>query len=144
MKLTKGEALWILRRRMDETVEEMALLIGTSEEQYRKWEKDREEMPWPLRDIFGKLMAASDQIADPLTAGEASALARRRKGWTLAKLGAVIYRSRVSLIAQEYDRVDNSYLVNCWVLIGWPPRPRGAWVTAKLGDWSLKLLSVPR
>lgn len=144
MKLTNGEVLWLIRRRFDETVAEMALLFGISEDRYRRWEKDRERLHWSLWSMFPSMVMKDGGVVHPLTAGEACALARRRKGWTLDTLGKLVYRSRVSLIAAEADRVDTAYLVNCWVLIGWPARPRGARIAVALGDWAAKLLAQPR
>jgi hypothetical protein len=146
MKLSPGEVLWIARRQSRMTVPEMAIMMGMKEEEYRAVEKDRA----PVNAVQSGPTLIHYEDADtfvkmePLTAGETCALARRRKGWTLPQLGALIYRSRVALINAEHDRVDTSYLANCWVLIGWPSPSRKARLTLPLGAWADNLLSVPK
>lgn len=146
MKLSPGEVLWLARRQSGWTVPRMAEMCDASEELYRAWEKDRE--PIKAKQASPTLIHFEDIDTffkmEPLTAGEMCALARRRSGMTLDRLGQLIFRSKVALINAEHDRVDTSYLVNCWVLLGWPAPSRKAKLMLPLGEWADNLLSVPR
>lgn len=144
MRLSPGEILWMVRRMLGETVAEMARLLDVSEDRYRRWEKDREpidELVYPLPPLIRTALHWGTGFG-AISAGTACTLARRRMGWTHKDLGARIFRSKVAIINAEHDRVATDYLVNCWVLLGWPVNRKAHRYVATT-EWTLHLLKTP-
>jgi transcriptional regulator with XRE-family HTH domain len=113
MRLTRGEAWWLLRRRAGMTQSAWAGVAGVSEDRLRRWEADAEEpaVPGPFRN-GGRV--------EPLTHGEFSALARRRTGWTLPELARRLGTSRQTLWKREHDRTGSARELAEWWAPGYP------------------------
>jgi hypothetical protein len=126
MRLTRGEAWWLVRKRVGITQAEMSKAHGISEDLLREWEKDRAPAPghldWP--DDFPAYLET------PISPGEYCAIMRRRAGRSVADESARLGLSRVRYIEAEAGRAPRSaFELACrWRDLpkGARPRPRAA------------------
>lgn len=117
MRLTRGEAWWLMRRRMGYTCAQMASKMAVSEDRLRAWEYDRVAAPLP---------SMCGIMRDPVTEGECVAIARRRNGWTLPEGARRLGISRQTLWKAEWGRTAGVASVRRFYdRIGWP-RPTTA------------------
>ena len=111
MRLTNGEGWWLLRRRLGLTMAEACAKWNVSEDQLRAWEKGREDAPSP----------GTCSSWTPLTPGEYSTIARRRRGWTAPYLALKLGISRQTLLKREHDRTSSAdTLARHWARRGFP------------------------
>jgi hypothetical protein len=159
MRLRLSEALWLSRRRQGWTQAMTAQRYGVGEERYRNIEKGRlaRDPVWRAHGVgsiaadLQRLRTPGTLVNHPLTPGEACALARRRCGWTLPLLAALIDRSRMYVWQcehyhfQEFPVVgqpDPTRLLRFWMDNGWT-EPAGTF-HMPLGDWAKQLDRRPR
>lgn len=116
MRLTRGEALWLTRRRAGHTQRAAAVQWRVSEERYRRWERDRGAGPlvrWGLAS---------------LNSAEYCALIRRRAGLTLEEMSALSGVSRVALCRAERAWTSSAEFVRGLYneVLGGVPKARAA------------------
>jgi DNA-binding XRE family transcriptional regulator len=99
VNLTRGEALWLARRRARATQATLAWQYGVSEVRYRRWERDRGAGPLVC---WGPTALSSAEYA---------ALARRRAGLTLEEMSALTGLSRVALNRAERGHTSSAPFV---------------------------------
>ena len=112
-ELTKSERFWLARRRSDERADECARRLKVSEDMISHWENGRKLDTIPNVVLHNKL-----------TIGEALAIARRRKGWSIQDCARRMRASHVTLIKWEGDRNSTqARAVAFWDRKGWPVAP---------------------
>lgn len=113
MRLTRGEAWWLSRRRLGATAEEYAYLCRVSVERLRAVERDR--APAGIPSLF-----VVPGAAGPLTPGEYGAICRRRSGLPVVEVATQMGLSATTVKRMERDRTRTAWrLVAYWA---GPPR----------------------
>jgi transcriptional regulator with XRE-family HTH domain len=97
MRLTRGEAWWLFRRRSGLAQPEIARRLGVSVDRLSDWERDLVRAP-----------EIPEALSEPLSAGELAALLRRRAGVELADAAERFGVSRQTYIKAERDRSSTS------------------------------------
>lgn len=107
MRITRGEAWWLLRRRNERTMPEQAKRLGISEDRLRAWEKDRAIAPMPN---------APTSLRAPLTYGEYATICRRRMDAYQGDVARATNRSRIAINRAERDLTESSRMLAMWWL----------------------------
>jgi hypothetical protein len=102
---TRGEWLYIHRRRNELSVAECAKTHGVGEDKYRLWERDR--VP---QDEIPKLKHTPTNV----TYGEYSTIMRRRKGWSMTKVARMRKTTKMTIWKQEHDLTRTAPLLAAW------------------------------
>ena len=120
MRLTPGEALWLLRRRVGYTMPKMAKARRISEDRLRDLEKDRVPLDW-IPKMNGR----------PITPGEWCAIQRKRRGWTMPQAARRLKISRMTLWKAEHDRTSGVHDIMRYYKDLAPVVPAGAVIPIK-------------
>ena len=103
--LTRGERLYLTRRRAGRTRGEAASARGVSIYQYVRWERDEDSSVIPLVSSLGTL-----------SPGEQLHLLRRRRDWTVRQLSKRTGLSEGWIREVEHDRGGSERLGDFWLL----------------------------
>lgn len=101
VKLTKGERLYIVRRRRGMSQEDFAARFGVSHDTLSKVEKGRKLPPHAIT-VYGRVAP---------TKGEQITILRRRLGLTIAELALHLDLSKVTMMARERGIGDVDYVL---------------------------------
>lgn len=109
LTLTKGEALWLRRRRAGDTMVSWAQVFGCSEDAVYKTEHDLREPPVAIG-----LLLRWFRLHRPITPGEYSALMRRRAGKSMAWVAKKRKSTRTTIWKQEHDLTQTAPDLAVW------------------------------
>ena len=107
IEITLGEYCWLERRRAGQTAEWWALHHAMSVEEVRRREHDEQAVR-----LTAQQVANSTNLT--VSAGEYSALARRRAGDRMAAVAARYGVSRMTVWKAEHSRTASSLPLACW------------------------------
>ena len=116
--LSKGERLWLARKRSGENQIDVARRMKVREQVYRAWEQGKDDERCPHVAIHVGL-ERNEQIA----------LARRRKGYTIRAMAKRYGVSHVTVISWEKNRSKDEPMktvdiaIAWWEKHGWPEKP---------------------
>lgn len=110
MNLTKGERVYLLRRRLGKSQEDVADNIGISHDTLSKIEKGVAPARLTAALLKGNSLLYRSRSVRP-TKGELITVLRRRLGLTIAELALQFDLSKVTLMSREKDRGDTEYVL---------------------------------
>lgn len=116
MRLTRGEAWWLWRRRLGATQAAFARTLGVSVDRLRARELDRSPAP----------LFAIEPAWGCLTPGEFSTICRRRAGYSIERMARWLDVSVTTAKRMERDRVRTASRMARWWMVNGTPRARAA------------------
>jgi transcriptional regulator with XRE-family HTH domain len=105
-KLTRGERLFIERRRLGESQKQAAARYEATLTRYSRWERDIEDEP-----LLGLQPLISAALLTPY---ERAVIHRRRAGITQGELARRLGRSKMHIRKIELGVIGNTELIEYW------------------------------